>query len=363
MKTRKFYYLEFFLWIKQVNEKNWNTWDIIQTLSSFLQKIVIAMIGTDSYQRYSLEPLVMSLANLNQEERDLWRSWRHLSFLPNSKGIQSYHNWIRELLLELKEYQHNPPLVKLWKDGALVEHLAHLLVMVIMGDQLSQDTLCGKMKTNSGGAGHIHCACMCSYMSFHSQTSIISCKPLDSNHMKELQKVATMSDDKIKQLSNSVHMKSKWDKVQNFLMCCQKLHMKILSHPYCLHTIENSFDGIDFGPWANGIYDATANDFMHSNKSGMMMNVGKAMYDALQDKEQKKEKHIWELLGNLRSSIRQFYPRMRIEEGFSNQKLMTSSERVGQILILALSLQNKDIQGIFEKAHKRQIKKYLTFPS
>ena len=68
-------------------------------------------------------------------------------------------------------------------------------------------------------------------------------------------------------------------------------------------------------------------------------------------------------MGNLRSSIRQFYPRMRIEEGFSNQKLMTSSERVDWILILALSLQNKDIQGIFEKAHKRQKKKYLTFPS
>jgi len=65
------------------------------------------------------------------------------------------------------------------------------------------------------------------------------------------------------------------------------------------------------------------------------------------------------LLGDHRSSVTSDYPRWRIQPGFSRQTLMTSGERVGSILALSLSLQDRSIRETIRMAHHRQTQKYL----
>ncbi|KAG9292169.1 hypothetical protein G9A89_000600 [Geosiphon pyriformis] len=71
-----------------------------------------------------------------------------------SSNLQFYHDCMTYLL----EAQKNPPTVavKLNHGGKTVQWKAFLPLMIMMGDQLSQDTLCGWLKSNSGGAGRVH---------------------------------------------------------------------------------------------------------------------------------------------------------------------------------------------------------------
>ncbi|KAG9297037.1 hypothetical protein G9A89_000426, partial [Geosiphon pyriformis] len=50
-------------------------------------------------------------------------------------------------------------------DGTTKHLKAHLPLMIILGNQLSQDTLCCRRKANAGGAGRVHRSWMCSYLS------------------------------------------------------------------------------------------------------------------------------------------------------------------------------------------------------
>lgn len=135
--------------------------------------IYIDKTGTDAYQRFSLEPVIFSLGNIPREKRESRRSWRHLGFIPSNNQmadtqtkLQFYHNCLSEILAELKAAQHDPPIVRIKQpDGSVRELRARLPIVVVMGDQLSQDTLCARLKVNAGGACRIHRSCMCSYLS------------------------------------------------------------------------------------------------------------------------------------------------------------------------------------------------------
>ena len=69
------------------------------------------------------------------------------------------------------------------------------------------------------------------------------------------------------------------------------------------------------------------------------------------------------LLMSSRSSVRNAYPRWRLQKGFSRQTLMTMAERVGSVFSIALALHNKDIARIFHEGHERQRTKYCSFPT
>ena len=76
--------------------------------------------GTDSYQRYPLEPCLFSVANLTYQDRQNRRSWRHLGFLPSTgqtndpvKTLQLYHDCLVSILCDLKYYQQHPPKINI----------------------------------------------------------------------------------------------------------------------------------------------------------------------------------------------------------------------------------------------------------
>eukprot|EP00957_Ditylum_brightwellii_P055755 4224743-Ditylum_brightwellii.AAC.1 len=96
-------------------------------------------------------------------------------------------------------------------------------------------------------------------------------------------------------------------------------------------------------------------DFMHSVESGIFEYLGKSVFFGLTEKKaEKAEVCMRSVLGGLRSSVCENYPRWRIVEGFSKQTLMTATERVGSCLALAILLKFPKIATLFEAAHKKQ---------
>jgi len=130
--------------------------------------------GTDVNQRYSLEPVLFSVAAIPREHRESRHSWRHIGFIPQttstsdeetSASLQSYHDSLSYLMNGLRESQKSPPTLSFQdRNGMVVCRRTFTPLMLVMGDQLSQDTLCGRLKSNSGGAGRVHRRCMCSYL-------------------------------------------------------------------------------------------------------------------------------------------------------------------------------------------------------
>ena len=328
--------------------------------------------GTDVNQRYSLEPVLFSVAAIPREHRESRHSWRHLGFVPqkqrcsdeeSSSNLQFYHNCLSYLLDGLRAAQKNPPTVTVKLNGLdIVERRALLPLMVVMGDQLSQDTLCGRLKSNSGGAGRVHRSCMCSYLNIDDPYH--TCKKVNSATLQLLTKYATITEQDISSTIGSNPIFSSTLKqtriTRNFLLKQRNMFRTILRHPFTAHAVKNAFDGINFGSWLGGIHDATFDDFMHSVEAGMVSYITETVYDGLTKKEKETVEELTRpLLDDQRCSVNSNYPRWRLQPGFTRQTLMTSGERVGSVLALSLSLQDPIIRDTIRIGHSRQIQKYL----
>ena len=136
--------------------------------------------GTNAFRRYPLEPLMFTFAILRKHMREKSSSWRHAGFVPkvgdydtSVEGLQMYHDILAEILAELPDLQANPPIVELNLGGMKKRVRLILQVAFVMGDQKSQDKLCGRKNSNNGGAARIHRGCMCSFP--HGSDSTSTC--------------------------------------------------------------------------------------------------------------------------------------------------------------------------------------------
>jgi hypothetical protein len=254
--------------------------------------------GTDVNQRYSLEPVLFSLAAIPRERRESRHAWRHLGFVPQQQSrdsddeiitsLQFFHDCMYYLLDGLSAAQKNPPtlLVRL-RDGQLVQRKACLPLMVVMGDQLSQDTLCGRLKSNAGGAGRVHRSCMCSYLNIDDPYH--QCKKVSVEMLRFLTTKAMTTDEEIDSTLRSNFTTSFESKevrsARAFFHRQRAMYRSILRNPFTTHPINNAFREINFGSWQAGIHDATLDDFMHSVEGGMVSYITESIYDGLTKKE------------------------------------------------------------------------------
>ena len=324
--------------------------------------------GTDVNQRYSLEPVLFSLGALPREQRESRHAWRHLGFVPphdngteedSSTSLQFYHDCLSYLLDGLRDAQITPPTVAIKvQEGNIVHRRALLPLMIVMGDQLSQDTLCGRLKSNSGGAGRVHRSCMCSYLNIDDPYH--QCKPVNLSTLNLLTSFATISEEDIdSKISDKQNAREKRI-TKSFLLRQRTMFRGILRHPFTTHPIKNAFTNIDFGSWSAGIHDASFDDFMHSVEGGMVAYITEAVYDGLTKKEKETVEQITRpMLTGQRCSVLSTFPRWRLQPGFTRQTLMTSGERVGSVLALSLSLHDPVISETIQQGHHRQVQKYL----
>jgi hypothetical protein len=352
----------------------WNTRWMINTFRyvhrdfSMEQDIMLPIIiyidktGTDAYQRFSLEPVIFSLGNISREKRESRRSWRHLGFIPSNNQmeksqskLQFYHNCLGAILQELKTAQSQHPIVRIKKhDGGVYELRARLPIVVVMGDQLSQDTLCARLKVNAGGASRIHRSCMCSYLSVDDPS--LTCISVSQYTLNQMTNLALLSDTQISNISDGSTTEI------NFLRKVRQMNQRFLAKPYGTYPVVNAFEGADFGGWTEGIYEATLDDFMHSTELGVIKTLNEVIFQGLTKSECTDIEYLMQnFLGGVRSSVRSTYPRWRLADGFSRQKLMTSTERVGSLFSLCLALQSQEVSTLVSAAHLRQRHKYYSF--
>ena len=358
-----------------LSDELWNTSWMINTFRyvhrdfSMEQDVMLPIIiymdktGTDAYQRYSLEPVIFSLGNIPREKRECRRSWRHLGFIPSNKHVeksqpklQFHHNCLQAILEELKTAQTEHPKVRIKQPGGVVHELrARLPIVVVMGDQLSQDTLCARLKVNAGGACRIHRSCMCSYLSVDDPS--MSCLSVSKHTIDHMTHMSLLSDTQISSLTDGSRAE------EDYFRKVRQMYRRFLVKPYGTYPIHNAFDGADFGGWTEGIYDATLDDFMHSTELGVIKTLNEVVFQGLTKSECTEVEFLMQgFLGGVRSSVRSTYPRWRLSDGFSRQTLMTSTERVGTLFSLCLALQSQEIQDRISTAHGRQRHKYTTFP-
>jgi Plavaka transposase len=357
-----------------LTDELWNTRWMVDTFryghrdftmgSDVMLPLIIYMdkTGTDAYQRYSLEPVIFSLGNIPREKRDNRRAWRHLGFVPSNKHLDKslpklefYHNCLQVILQELKAAQREHPTVRIKQpDGNVYELRARLPIVVVMGDQLSQDTLCARLKVNAGGASRIHRSCMCSYLSVDDPS--LTCMSVSKHVLDQMTQLALLNDDRITNISDGSRVEV------DFLKKLRQMNQRFLAKPYGTYPVRNAFHGADFGGWTEGIYEATLDDFMHSTELGVIKTLNEVVFQGLTKGECTEVEYLMQtIMGGVRSSVRSTYPRWRLSDGFSRQKLMTSTERVGTLFSLCLALQSHEIQNMISNAHARQRKKYVTF--
>jgi hypothetical protein len=90
--------------------------------------------------------------------------WQHLGFLPlldhidkssfedlgpasneSQKKLHQYHDFLAVLLLEIKDAATSKPVMMINLGGVWQKWRLHIHVSVVMGDQKSQDYLCGSL--------------------------------------------------------------------------------------------------------------------------------------------------------------------------------------------------------------------------
>lgn len=334
--------------------------------------------GTDALQRYSLEPWLFTTALLKRSAREKASTWRHLGFVPKihgnsdgAEGCRMYHEFMDEILVDLKAAQKDPPVMTLNIGGRTVERRCHFPIVMITGDQLSQDKICCRVTNNAGGASRCHRSCMCSYLDASNPEAM--CEMVDHKILESLSKMVMDSKepgylermvDEMTDVNSSYSdgLEEEKARCQKYISTQTKIAKILLSKPFQTHPCNNSFSELYFGRDRN-VYQATTDDVMHANEAGTFKETADSVYDPLTKGEKAKlEKRMIYLLKGLRCSEWSSFPRWRISPGFTNQTNMTCDERVGSLLQLSLCLHDEEVYSILDTAHKRQRNtKYNTF--
>ena len=311
--------------------------------------------GTDVNQRYPLEPWMFSTLLFRRHVREQASAWRHLGFVPSlgdapddqaeeeqeeeleedeeeplgtSKSqvnLQLYHDFLNAILQSLKDVQHDKPYVTVNLGGIKRRVRLHVHVAIIMGDQKSQDCVCGRKSTNAGNAGRVHRACMCSSLRASDGSVDNICRLVNAAVIEQLNKVALVPlDTDVSGPAKTIHEsipgtgegKRRKKALLDHLGRKVKLARALLARPYTMHPLRNAFDGVLFGANKHGVFVATADDHLHSTEAGLLLAAAQVAHDPLTEMERNDfEESVRRLLAGNKSSVSTDYPRGRLNKG------------------------------------------------
>jgi hypothetical protein len=141
--------------------------------------------------------------------RVLLHGKQHLGFLPSldhigksafeelapasnesQKKLQLYHDFLVVLLQEVEYAATNKPVMMINLGGVWQKRRLHIHVSVVMGNQKSQDYICGRKSINSRNARRVHCSCMTSGL--QPSNMVASCCLAIPDVISQLNKIAMM---------------------------------------------------------------------------------------------------------------------------------------------------------------------------
>jgi len=129
--------------------------------------------------------------------------------------------------------------------GVWQKRRLHIHVSVVMGDQKSQDYLCGRKSINSRNAGRVHCSCMTSGL--QASNMVAGCCLANPDVISQLNEIAMMELNEClpcpaKTISDTLPRsttleKHEYKKALGFLNRIVKLARSILGRAYSMYLL------------------------------------------------------------------------------------------------------------------------------
>ena len=327
--------------------------------------------GTDTLCRYTLEPLIFSFAIFRRQLLVQSFAWKHMGFVPDQdrmssaqhqsqrkgkdgkgRSCRNYHRCMEVLLRDLcnihtphpttGERRPIPLRMTIGQESHVVS--AYLPVAFVIGDNKSNDFLCGKVANHSIKNNRVCRSCNCP--TEEADNPYYQCQELSQATVDlAVQRVTEARKRNVERPSESA--KEALETAEHFL----GVHL----HRYYL---DNPFSKIWFGRSTTGIHGHTPPDVLHSARKGHIYRNLMLIMSALgkQGKELL-DNQVARLLCSTRFHARDRFPRTSFPNGFSNLTKLTSQELVGCTFSLLLFLLTPKGYSLIERKLTSFVKK------
>jgi hypothetical protein len=314
--------------------------------------------------RYSLEPVMFSLAIIRKKEREKTKCWRHLGFVPSMKDVSNlpdnrpkhmrrtpldpevkaniYHRSLDLILEGLVEAQRNPPTVLVNLGGLVKKVKVHLPVCFIMGDQKSNDMMCLRI-SKIKFPPRIHRGCNSSW-----QTCLRG-RPSGCDYLRM-------------DLVESMCFAGMDLQPEHLVPVAELIRSVVMEHVLQIYNVDNAFWKVDFGDQPHGIYQATVDDNLHMSEGGVLEHMSNVLLDHTSPNEKAMLDHLAETLLSrqaIRSTLRPRLPRINFVKGWTRVAQSTHSEKVGRLLSLVLMSKSEDGLAVLDRIAQRNQVKYI----
>ena len=322
--------------------------------------------GTDQIMKSSVEPVVCTSAILNQSQRQDTDNWIVLGYLPKllsktrgcrdsvpfpkrSTILRNYHRCLAAVLAHLKLMQTMNP-VMMFRRGDSIQAMRIICPIVsVNGDNLSQNVLCGKIANTGPSSVRMSRCCLSSYDTCDSVPHKCVRFPTHLEmHLTAAALGCLYGKEDPAYRSSNLDFWSQYrppppitNEEKHTLMKKRSiLADQLLARSLGSHCLINAFHGMDLGPRSCCINISTAADIMHSFESGILNHVLSILLHPLAESEvvaiDNYVQSLWSSGGGNRSSSSSLFPRVSFNKGFCSLTLLSSSERVGQLFVVAL---------------------------
>ena len=320
--------------------------------------IYIDKTPIDKNVRYGLEPVVFSTPIIKRSVRQDPKCYRLLGFIPDlcskssalrstmgvkkaNKGMsnRNYHQCLSIVLESLKQAQQNPPLIWL-RIGDRIKNLRLVIVVAfVSGDGLSNDALCGRKQSYVNSPRLCRA---CNTPSRDADNAFHVCQPIHKRSISSLTELVASTSNNITETEFVDSQVSRYDKLIaiNIIKTRKIIGNKVLEKIFGCHRTKNAFENIDFGNNGGlGIYGSTPTDLMHAFEEGIIPYILHIVFDPMSNKLLSEiDIYMDSLLSKekLRSSEREYFPRINFTRGFSRLTLLTAAEKIGALMALVI---------------------------
>jgi len=294
--------------------------------TQFLMPILLYIDKThiDLNSRFGLEPVMFTVANLNQSTRAKDSAWKHLGFvsqydkflseeeknaLRGSAGIfpVNYHRQLRGILSSLIELQNDPMTIFLPIGNNIKKVEIIIELCAVLGDGEGSDRVCARKECRSEKAKRLMRMCTCPYD--HADNPSFKCKLI-----KQTDIMGLTEDENFEELEKM----GQW-------------------------PIPNAMFDVSFGGCPYGIFSATTPCIMHFFKEGWIMYATKAILIGLQPKYRRMiAKSASAITYVQKQSARTELPRVNYVKGVIKTVCVTHEERMGILLHIYIAFLIKD---------------------
>ena len=301
----------------------------------------------DALSRFSVEPLLFTIAILSYAARCRSSSWRPLGYVQHIKSnlrsdnrivsstskAQNYHAQLAAMLESLKKVQTGEDSrlknVEIYLFGKVVKVDLLCPILFISCDTPAADKLCGHYSSYGEGVQRVTCSCNVPFDSL--DDPYYPCQPVTWSDMKHI--ITNGTDEELSAVSQ--------------------------------HRLDLAFSDLVIGDPVYNIFGSLPTDTMHALRIRTMGTALQLIVNCLTPKQ----KHTLDELAQSfhkthRQTGRKFFPKTDFSNGVCSLSNMTASERAGQVFLLVCLSQFDEgwyilNRGLLAKGHDTDLSEVL----